>query len=540
MKKLLITIFSLLFVCQCFGQLTMSTAENLAEGAVVSGTVTDNNNGPVNIPFHFYRTQLSGNGLLQIITQVTNSSLTSAGDMWINIFFKDSTLWTRKQVYLNQNSTVTDTFLVTGAEQDEVYIAFQNSGVVYGGPFNYTTHYDMLYVQPNNENEPNDFHSQAQTIFPGDVINGHISYKSDGYYVDLNDYYELVIPENGQVDLEFSWLNVCINTGFIIPGPSVYLYGKDSVSTGLLDHYSSNYSSILNIASANNSPFGVMIYDTMHIYGKVADTVQISLYNYFSGWGIGYCGAYSMRYLMSDLAPSNETEPNNDLASAQVLSVGDTIHGLIAYSNGNFAVDLNDYYKLVKPAGDSLRIYISAVNKYKYDSLAVNPAVYAYDKNGNPLIVYSASGAASGSGQLIGNVWMQPVGVPISDTMTIRGIPTDSVYIRVYDPSYSFKYELMPLSPFTGIENVSDQNLFNVYPNPATDKITISLLNKSGEKVEVSLISFTGAKVATLFEGKLTAEENLIDLFKVPSGNYFVSVRSNGSESFKKLLIQNK
>ena len=65
MKKLLFTILSMVFFLQGYGQLTMSTAENLAEGVSVSGTVTDNNNGPVNIPFHFYKTQLTGNGTIQ-------------------------------------------------------------------------------------------------------------------------------------------------------------------------------------------------------------------------------------------------------------------------------------------------------------------------------------------------------------------------------------------------------------------------------------------------------------------------------------------
>ncbi len=531
----------MVFFLQGYGQLTMSTAENLPEGASASGTVTDNNNGPVNIPFHFYKTQLTGNGVIQIISQITNSSSSSAGEIIINVRFKDSTLLARKPIYILENTTVIDTFSISGAEQDEIYIAFQNYGVVYGGPFNYTTRYDLLYVEPNNELEPNDFHYEAQSLHPGDVVNGHISFRSDQYYLDLNDYFDIIIPENGQVDLEFSWKNICINSGFIVPGCQVYLYGKDSVSRGNLDHTSSNYNTVQHIANNVNSPYGVTIYDTMHIYGKSADTVRIDLYNYFSGWGINFTGAYTLRYLMSDLAPSNELEPNNDLATASELSAGDTIHGLIAYTNGNFVTDLSDYYKLVKPAGDSMRFYISVVNKFKYDSLAVNPTVYAYDKNGNRLIVYSASGAASSTGQLIANVWMQPVDVLLSDTMTIRGIPTDSFFIEIYNPSYAFKYELMPLSPFTGIEDLNEQNLFSVYPNPATDKINISLQNRINEEVVVNLISFSGARVATLFEGKLTSEVKLLDLPKVPSGNYFVSVRSkNGIESFRKIMIQNK
>ena len=133
----------MVFFLQGYGQLTMSTAENLAEGVSVSGTV--------NIPFHFYKTQLTGNGVIQIISQITNSSSSSAGEIIINVRFKDSTLLARKPIYILENTTVIDTFSISGAEQDEIYIAFQNYGVVYGGPFNYTTRYDLLYVEPNNE-----------------------------------------------------------------------------------------------------------------------------------------------------------------------------------------------------------------------------------------------------------------------------------------------------------------------------------------------------------------------------------------------------
>ena len=532
----------MIFFLQSYGQLTLSTAENLAEGAVVSGTVTDNNNGPVNIPFHFYRTQLTGNGMISVISQITNSSMTAAGNVWLSVYFKDSTLFRQKVVAINPNSTLVDTFLVTGAEQDEVYIVFQNYGVVYGGPFNYTTHYDLLFVEPNNETEPNNYHNLAQVLHPGDMIDGHISYSSDGYYVDLNDFYDLVMPENGQVDLEFSWVNTCIQPAFTIPGPSVYLYGKDSVvNYGSIDHSSSGHANVLTLANTINSPFGVRIYDTMHVYGKTADTIRISLYNYFSGFGIPYCGSYTMKYLMSDLAPSNELEPNNSLSTANDLSVGDTIQGLISYSNGNFVGDPDDYFKIIRPAGDSLRFYISSINKNKYDSLSANASVFIYDKNGNPLNVYSSTGTSSGGNLLIGNVYLQTVDGFISDTMTVRGIPTDSLYIRVYSASAAFKYELMPLSPFTGIDKLSGQNPMSVFPNPATEKITISLQKSISEEVEINLISLTGANVAKLFSGRLNSLEKTLELPETPSGTYFISIQSkNGIESFQKIVIGNK
>ncbi|MEP7264728.1 MAG: T9SS type A sorting domain-containing protein [Bacteroidota bacterium] len=540
MRKILLALLGLTFCMQSYGQGTFSTAENLTEGNLVSGTVTDNNNGPTNIPFHYYKTLLSGKGIIRIITEINNTSITSAGDVIIRVFFKDQVVWVSKQVTVAASASVIDTFAVTGVEQDSIYILFENYGNVSGGPFNYTTHYNMLNVFPNNETEPNNFHVQAQPLQQGVVLNGHISYKNYNYYLDEYDYFQLILPDNGTADLYYSWTNLSIGTGFNIPAPTVYARGKDSTSYIQLAHSSSPHSDNLTIANNVNTPLATAILDTMHIYGRAKDTIYIHMRNYFSGWGIGYCGAYSLRLEMSDIPVVNEINPNDDLAHAQTITSLDTVKGIIGYLDGVNGMDQDDYYKMATPPGDSVRIYITAINKYRYEPISVNPQVYAYDKNGNALTVFSASGASAISGQLIANIWQQPYDVPVADIMTITNITTDSVYIRISNINAAFMYQFNKTT-LTGIDDVSADDAMNIYPNPATDRISISFNVPVKDITEVNLYSLQGKKIAALNFEKQSINSILpLQLPKLDDGVYFISVKTqSGNELQKKIVILN-
>ncbi|HTN46701.1 MAG TPA: T9SS type A sorting domain-containing protein [Flavipsychrobacter sp.] len=542
MKKVTTLIVGIMIFSSAYSQGSFATAEYMAPGVSYSGTVTDNNNGPVNIPFHYYKTSLAGNGMIRILSTITNPSLSSGGDVLIKIYFKDQVLWDTKQVYVPANTTKTDTFMVTGVEMDSIYILFQNYGVVYGGPYSYSTHYDLLNVESNTEMHPNDYHTQAQTLMPGDSVMGHISFRGTNYYRDYNDYYKLVLSDNGTADLYCRFTNLRIASTFTIPGANIIASGKDSNIAVTMAHSSSANSSNLFIASNTNTPLAIPVFDTMHIYGRANDTVYIHVYNYFTGWDIGYAGAYRITYKMSDIAPSNEVNPNDDRVNAQFINNTSNIQGVIGYYDGNNNVDQNDYYKVATTVGDSVKIYITATNKFKYYSTSPNPNVWAYDKNGNALMVYSATGASFAGGQLIRNVWLQPIDVPITDTMTIRNVPTDSIYLRVYNYDASFQYQLSltptPTTSVQGLEVLDDEIIF--YPNPVSDQLNIQLNVSKDENIELNLYSMTGAKIKNLLYGKAHAQQQLkIDVSELTAGMYFLQLRTeSGYSTTKKLIIE--
>lgn len=81
----------------------------------------------------------------------------------------------------------------------------------------------------------------------------------------------------------------------------------------------------------------------------------------------------------------------------------------------------------------------------------------------------------------------------------------------------------------TGINVVETQNLFSVYPNPATNQINV--------KVNVSLIGstyiITDQLGKVVLSGKLNAGNSLIELDKLSGGIYVFSIGSNTKQTFK-------
>lgn len=77
-----------------------------------------------------------------------------------------------------------------------------------------------------------------------------------------------------------------------------------------------------------------------------------------------------------------------------------------------------------------------------------------------------------------------------------------------------------------------------LYPNPANDHLTVSILAESGKKITVEVFSLLGQPVAA--ETTTTAEgmNNInLSLDNIQAGNYLVKLASGDNYSFKKLLI---
>jgi hypothetical protein len=74
----------------------------------------------------------------------------------------------------------------------------------------------------------------------------------------------------------------------------------------------------------------------------------------------------------------------------------------------------------------------------------------------------------------------------------------------------------------------------NIYPNPATNEVNISLVNFDGLEVDLKLFNTMGELI---FAQKVNSSNFKIDTKDLVSGVYTVSVASNGKNMFKKLMI---
>jgi hypothetical protein len=78
-----------------------------------------------------------------------------------------------------------------------------------------------------------------------------------------------------------------------------------------------------------------------------------------------------------------------------------------------------------------------------------------------------------------------------------------------------------------------------VYPNPASDKVSVMINATSSNNAQVNIIDIKGAIVKSI-NNKLVSGLNVMELSvaDLPKGMYFVQVTSNEGTSTKKLVIE--
>jgi len=93
------------------------------------------------------------------------------------------------------------------------------------------------------------------------------------------------------------------------------------------------------------------------------------------------------------------------------------------------------------------------------------------------------------------------------------------------------------LSEFEGstssIENLFQTSELSVYPNPATEKLSISGLTGNAD---INIYSTTGVIVKTVHN--LSISENTLDISKLKAGMYYVSIKTQNKDIIKKVLIK--
>lgn len=99
--------------------------------------------------------------------------------------------------------------------------------------------------------------------------------------------------------------------------------------------------------------------------------------------------------------------------------------------------------------------------------------------------------------------------------------------------------EILALFGSTGIESVKKNTIsFNIFPNPATDDLSISVDLKEMSTLQLEILDITGKQVVMLvnerLNGRLTRHFNTSAL---PSGYYVVRMKIDGETSLQKLTV---
>lgn len=95
----------------------------------------------------------------------------------------------------------------------------------------------------------------------------------------------------------------------------------------------------------------------------------------------------------------------------------------------------------------------------------------------------------------------------------------------------------MSLEQLTGVNH--SMGISNVYPNPASNQITVALSLDQSSNVEILLIDLTGRVAATLHQGVLPAGDHTLktDIRHLSIGTYYLMVRNAHEHFTRKVLI---
>ena len=230
-----------------------------------------------------------------------------------------------------------------------------------------------------------------------------------------------------------------------------------------------------------------------------------------------------------------------------------TQYEIIAIRNTNYNLNFSN---------NSAIQYVWPVSFGYYKSDAFSGTVFANNLNGN--VTGNVITSASGTGTLV-----LPDGTSYSNVLQVKfslaaqasfllGLTTVNINIVnyfYYDmnnkfPLMGIRYtdafgaytsktaEILVNTSLVGINDENFETTFNIFPNPARDKINVKLSNPNTKECKIEILSVTGQIIETFDYGNATEISENISIINLPSGLYFVKTSLGNKTSVRKLIIE--
>jgi hypothetical protein len=148
------------------------------------------------------------------------------------------------------------------------------------------------------------------------------------------------------------------------------------------------------------------------------------------------------------------------------------------------------------------------------------------------------------SGDTVGNINNEfYLFAQMGGTTVVHSIPTTltditgftgTVYFtdQVWDTTCIFSY---PMICNVGIDSEVKRNSVSVFPNPASDKITVIIPDFPNSNAQIILTDITGKKIRSYIT---QSEQFIIERNDLQSGMYFISVVVNRERHMKKVILE--
>jgi hypothetical protein len=137
---------------------------------------------------------------------------------------------------------------------------------------------------------------------------------------------------------------------------------------------------------------------------------------------------------------------------------------------------------------------------------------------GNPVVTNTVSTIYN----FMDPAYKHPLFQVIYNVVTVMGNSTSMKMVRTYDPNSN------------GVNELSNNNNFSVYPNPANKLITVNYNNALPTEIEISDIT---GKVALQNLLNSSGTETF-DISGLNKGLYFISLKNGNETSTKKLIVE--
>ena len=172
------------------------------------------------------------------------------------------------------------------------------------------------------------------------LITGHIGYISDYNLGNSNDYFKIIIPKDGKLEVNATQLS----GGEL----DIFLYG----ATGP-DKTSLRYS-----------------------YDKISPSISIGLAAgtyYLRLSDSGYYGAYKLSTIFTENNVDNDNAATKSYILADEITIGKTVYGHIGYTYDDTLINQDDYYKVILTNTTTLEIVATQLDGGELDLYLYGP-----------------------------------------------------------------------------------------------------------------------------------------------------------------------
>lgn len=370
------------------------------------------------------------------------------------------------------------------------------------------------------------------------------------------DKYAASLPNNTEIWMtEWNWSNAnysTTNNSLRFNNTMLDVYGKSEYLFSMIDGntFNSTKKNLYKLANhhmfnANISNGGVTNYGTV-------------LVNLPYGGTLFKRAAYYAFKLMQPVIDNKAGYQYNTIANAGFTSVPAGVKFRSFYkSGGNCNYDVGEL--LLYYANTSGTEYTININNYLAPMFTSNPTyyipsglVYNYGTWANKL--YASCGASYSTATEPGNTDAYFISNP---TDALKNIQIADGYLTTPQVSsftikkYAVGYLRIPIRQTVGIISCAGrlanpnttlksepENKFNIYPNPAKDKISIDLFSTQKSVGNIEIYNMEGKMVqidnVELLEGNNSTQ---IDISPLPSASYIVKINYNETSISKKIEI---